>query len=396
LKYFGKIHEMPNEVPVVHRLKSFNNSIVKHKGYFNSVGKIIDNWNITPYIFSAVKLCSPNPPWMSLEEIINEEFTTVPVSVLDSLSAQVDFNELMSDKFATHCQIYTDGSKTEQYCSSAYTIPKMKTSAAYILPLECSVLTSELYAIDRAALYASIFMKDINCVILTDSLSAVRLLNSKGKNSFNGIKHKILSTITSHYPRIALQWIPGHKGIIGNEKADMLAKSVKDQTNVSKIKLNLPMADRVRVIRDCLLAKWEESWEFEVNVKKKGTALYEVKTKIEKWPWASCRARALETGLARLRVGHAGLAAHLFRFNMADVPLCECGELETVQHFLLQCPSYNEARRSLQEGLTLNGIHKPMTNKLLLGGENLRLEDQYVVQRFMHKYLLDSQKLFML
>ena len=396
LKYFSKIHEMPSETPVVCRLKSYYNSIIKHKGYFNSVIKLTNNWQITPCTFNAVSLYTPRPPWMSLDDLIRNEFTTVPVAVLDPLTAQTNFNELISKNYSTHCQIYTDGSKSELFCGSAYTIPKMKTSASYSLPINCSVLTSELYAIDRAALYASIFLKNIYCVILTDSLSAVNLLRSAANQSFNGIKHKILDTITLSYPYVSIQWIPGHKGIVGNEKADKLAKSVMVESNVSKINLNLPMADRVRVIKNCLMRKWRESWEEEAIVRRRETALYEIKTNIEKWPWASCRIRALETSLARLRVGHAGLAAHLFRFNMADAPLCECGEIETVQHFLLQCSRYDEARHDLHEHLKLHGIDGPLTNKLLLGGENLSNEKQFIIQRLMHQYLVKCQRLFSL
>ena len=44
--------------------------------------------------------------------------------------------------------------------------------------------------------------------------------------------------------------------------------------------------------------------------------------------------------MAKLRIGHIGLNQHLFRFQLVDSPLCECGEVETRENLLMHCIQY--------------------------------------------------------
>ena len=64
---------------------------------------------------------------------------------------------------------------------------------------------------------------------------------------------------------------------------------------------------------------------------------YSIKNKVGTWKHANQKSR-YETVLARLRSGHVGLAQHSFRVQLKDGPLCNCGQVETIEHFLLQCP----------------------------------------------------------
>ena len=49
--------------------------------------------------------------------------------------------------------------------------------------------------------------------------------------------------------------------------------------------------------------------------------------------------------LSRLRLGHSRLAesSHVW----SESPLCKCGAVESVSHFLLSCPCYADQRRVL-------------------------------------------------
>ena len=59
------------------------------------------------------------------------------------------------------------------------------------------------------------------------------------------------------------------------------------------------------------------------------------------------KSRQMEVALARLRIGNAGLATHLYRFNMADTDMCaDCNTPETIEHFFVHCNKY-EAQRQL-------------------------------------------------
>ena len=58
--------------------------------------------------------------------------------------------------------------------------------------------------------------------------------------------------------------------------------------------------------------------------------------------------RYLSVLLARLRNYCSSLNFDLFRCNLVPSPLCACGkDHETVDHYLLQCELFNEARQTL-------------------------------------------------
>ena len=61
----------------------------------------------------------------------------------------------------------------------------------------------------------------------------------------------------------------------------------------------------------------------------------------------------------QLSTGHIGLNQHLFRIKKAKSPLCpHCKRItvETVKHFLLDCPSYHRERHKLQMKLCCNAF----------------------------------------
>ncbi|KAJ6470024.1 hypothetical protein C8R45DRAFT_801687, partial [Mycena sanguinolenta] len=54
--------------------------------------------------------------------------------------------------------------------------------------------------------------------------------------------------------------------------------------------------------------------------------------------------------LFQLRSHHAPLAGHLHRLKKSPSPMCPCCQqhVETVEHYLLFCPSHSGARRELR------------------------------------------------
>ena len=91
-----------------------------------------------------------------------------------------------------------------------------------------------------------------------------------------------------------------------------------------------------------------------------------------------------------------GLAQYLFRCGLSDLPLCSCGALETVDHYLLECHIYNNQRDYVREQLELNNIRIPLSKKLLLGGEALEISQQFIVQNQIYWYLKNTNKLYVL
>ena len=66
-----------------------------------------------------------------------------------------------------------------------------------------------------------------------------------------------------------------------------------------------------------------------------------------------CGMRKMAIIHTRLRLGHCGLNVHLNRIGVVESPLCPCDrDVETVAHFILNCASYDAARRKM-----LSNIH---------------------------------------
>ena len=171
-----------------------------------------------------------------------------------------------------------------------------------------------------------------------------------------------MSLTSSH--EVYIQYIPGHKGISGNETADRAAKDAhslryRTVTVMSREEL-------VRLAHDRVQTSWNQSWLDNVNNSGKGHFLTLIKNQVGFWPWAHNNKRTVETALARLHTGHAGVRAHLARFKLCDSPLCSCGSPETIEHLLLHCPQHAPARFQLTN--TLTRLNIPVTLQNLLGG----------------------------
>ena len=88
----------------------------------------------------------------------------------------------------------------------------------------------------------------------------------------------------------------------------------------------------------------------------------------------SVGSRRSQTTLARLRFGHVGLNAHLFRFRTTDTSCCACREAdETVSHYLLDCPLYDEPRHKMMQSVSyVLPVGIDPTENILLGGPDFQ------------------------
>ena len=80
--------------------------------------------------------------------------------------------------------------------------------------------------IENARIDSSGQKQPMDTVIFTDSLSALKVLQSLDSSNL-GIDNLALTidkVLTSYDIKLTLQWIPGHCNLQGNERADRLAK----------------------------------------------------------------------------------------------------------------------------------------------------------------------------
>lgn len=162
-----------------------------------------------------------------------------------------------------------------------------------------------------------------------------------------------------------LHWVPGHVGFAPNERADEEAKkAAKGRTSeagslpATLRNGNLPVSISAlrQEHREEMTRQWTRRW--------KRSPRYQRISAIDRTA-PSKKFLRLITGLNRrqssiitqLRTDHIPLNRHLFRIKRSDTPSCpHCQGItvETVHHFLFDCPQYRHERHILQRRLRRN------------------------------------------
>ena len=222
--------------------------------------------------------------------------------------------------------------------------------------------------------------------IFSDSQAAMKSLAKPKRQSGQAIIARILDEIDALHlitPSYALrlEWVPGHVGIEGNEKADQAAKSAA----IEKINPTTPptilKSARANEIHQAIEREKQKQW---MNGKgmvkhlrnmtkqnmtrqnltkrmKQSSQIYEKLSKRKHIAW-----------IAWLRTGHCPLNNYLKRINRINDATCiGCGDAkETVQHFLLVCQKYERLKDGMRKKVGVGGMKM---EKLL--GDPRRIKD---------------------
>ena len=199
-----------------------------------------------------------------------------------------------------------------------------------------SALTSS-YSEEHAAMHLALDWIEEHCkqgtrvAIATDSQSLCEALLGHG-HEIKDLRSRILNIDSE----IAIQWIPGHKGIEGNELADAAAKHA---TTLEEEQAAIPFGSacaRIKAaIKDDISSHQRTARVYSKYSKRKET---EVKT------------RADQVLLARIRSGHHwGLESYHKLVDADHNAKCEeCGwELHDLEHWLCDCPATSHIRMKM-------------------------------------------------
>ena len=101
--------------------------------------------------------------------------------------------------------------------------------------------------------------------------------------------------------------------------------------------------------------------------------------------------RKLNVLQTRIRCISSNLNSDLFRINLTDSPLCQCGHyLEDSFHFLLECCRYNQERFKLFQ--TLSNYRPIGVGLLLFGNPTLTNEENELIMLATQTFIKDTKR----
>ena len=317
---------------------------------FSNLERLMDE-NMTTTDLTECILPHIRPPWWE-----NPIKIDIPIDKELAIEKHNQTAEANREDPDTIC-IYTDGSGINNAIAAAAHDPATELTAhQYMGPANLTnVFAAELVGVKTAIEMAKQQNKQ-RCYIFADSQAAIRAAHNPRKQSGQYILAEIADladNLVRINPKatITIQWTPGHKGVPGNEKADEEAKRAaieqlgKQKHPKLKSKLIEQANATTAAASKALWAKGAIHHTHHRRISKPsyvqfGNKLYDGLT------------RRNTATLVRLRTGHCSLNNYLNRFRITESPECQCGHTtETVRHYVMECPLYNNQRNELQKAV---------------------------------------------
>jgi len=246
------------------------------------------------------------------------------------------------------------------------TFPNWASQLNINFPPEASIFSAEAWAIYQALILVESSSHN-EAAIFSDSRSVLEALLSLSLKPCSNyliplIRDKFHSMTDKGYT-IRFAWIPSYVGILGNEKADTLAKQAA--TNGRKPKFKVPHTDFYSISLRSLKNKFQASLsnDFLIKGTQYTSLFFRIPPSVRPWFSRLSIPRDQIVAISRLRSNHYNLNYSLHRKNIVASSACLCGDSrQDINHMIFCCSLYRE--KSINLRYYLSGCVPPVYQDL--------------------------------
>ena len=200
--------------------------------------------------------------------------------------------------------------------------------------------------------------------ILLDSQAAIARLRhtQPGPGQALAIQaHAIAKRLQAQGHQLTVQWVPGHAGVEGNERADQAAKQAANKPpGRGPREISLAFACRART--EAITTQKQRWLTKELSQRsQQGQRIYRPQKNWQLNPIAAVARKHLASRYFQLKSGHAAIGVYLQQIKAQEDATCrDCGSSrETIHHLLFECQKWRQQRNKLYRDLELDGAMRP-------------------------------------
>jgi hypothetical protein len=206
--------------------------------------------------------------------------------------------------------------------------------------------------------------------VLLDSQAAISRLQHQGVGPGQGLAiraHRAAQALEAQGRPVTIQWVPGHHGIGGNERADQAAKQATTKPPIGgQGKLSLAYTHRSRTE----VARAQRQQWLTKALGRRSLAAQRAYRAPPGWkldPAVAAAPKRIASRYYQLKVGHAAIGAYLQKIQARESGACHGCQApsETVYHLLFECREWRRQRGALYRALEKAKVALPSVKGLI-------------------------------